>query len=210
MKTVRYIILLFLVAFQLPVFAQSVDVDGLLDDVAACIKADAPVRMDYSYKVYDEDGELLQVDKGLLCVDNERYALLMDNMMVWCNGATQWSYMREIDEIYVTDASADEAQNLSPLYAVECYREGYEASLADKGTCWFVELHAADEDVDVQCVELLVSKSDKRLEAMFIYMPGQGKIEVLLDGYTPRCGVSADAFECPLDEFPGVEVVDMR
>ena len=66
MKTVRYIILLFLVAFQLPVFAQSVDVDGLLDDVAACIKADAPVRMDYSYKVYDEDGELLQVDKGLL------------------------------------------------------------------------------------------------------------------------------------------------
>ena len=210
MKTVRYIILLFLVAFQLPVFAQSVDVDGLLDDVAACIKADAPVRMDYSYKVYDEDGELLQVDKGLLCVDNERYALLMDNMMVWCNGAVQWSYMREIDEIYITEASSDEAQNLSPLYVVESYRDGYEASLADTEDGWFVKLHTADEDADVQCVELLVSKSDKRLEAMFIYMPGQGKIEVLLDGYTPRCGVSADAFECPLDEFPGVEVVDMR
>ena len=210
MKTVRYIILLFLVAFQLPVFAQSVDVDGLLDDVAVGIKADAPVRMDYSYKVYDEDGELLQVDKGLLCVDNDRYVLLMESMMVWCNGAVQWSYMREIDEIYITEASSDEAQNLSPLYVVESYRDGYEASLADTEDGWFVELHAADEDTDVQCVELLVSKSDKRLEAMFIYMPGQGKIEVLLDGYIPRCGVSADAFECPLDEFPGVEVVDMR
>ncbi len=210
MKNLKYILLLLAIMLCLPLSAQRVDADALLDKVAADIKDNAPVRMDYSYKVYDDDGELLQVDKGMLCVDNERYALLMENMMVWCNGVAQWSYMREIDEIYVTEASSDEAQNLSPLYVVECYRDGYKSSLTDRGDCWFVKLQAADEEADVEKVELLVSKSNNRLEAMFIYMSGQGMVEVLLDGYTPKCVVPDDSFECPLDEFPGVEVVDMR
>ena len=208
----RHILFFLLAMLQLPLFAQKaeIDADAVLDKALATIKADLPVRMDYDYRVFDDNTELLLNDKGIIYIDVNRYALLMQDMKVWCDGVTQWSYMREINEVYVTDAEADEAQNLSPLYAVECYREGYDVSLTDKGIFWFVKLHAADEDADVQCVELHVAKSGNRLEAMFIYMPGQGKIEVLLDGYTPRCGVSADAFECPLGEFPGVEVIDMR
>ena len=210
MKNIKYILLLLAVMFQLPVIAQNVDADALLDKVAANIKADSPVRMDYSYMVCDDDGELLQSDKGVIYIDNSRYALLMQDMKVWCDGATQWSYMREIDEIYITDASSDEAQNLSPLYIVECYRDGYGASLLDKGSAWMVELKAADDEADVEKVELLITKNDNRLVQMLVYMPGQGCIDVELDGYVPACGAGIQTFECPLEEFAGVEVIDMR
>lgn len=208
MKNVKNILLLFAVMFQLQSFAQ--DGGALLDKVATGIKNDAPVQMDYSYNVYDDENQLVQEDKGLVCIDNERYALLMENMMVWCNGSTQWSYMREIDEIYITDAFSDEAQNLSPLYVMEHYREGYDVSFVDNGDIQVVKLNATEEDAEVSRVELFISKNNNRLNSMFIYMQGQGHIEVVLDGYLPDCGVSAELFECPLDEFPTAEVIDMR
>lgn len=209
MRNMKYILLLLVAMFRLPVFAQSPDAEALLDKVVAGIKADAPVRMDYIYNVYD-DGKLLQGDKGVIYIDGNRYALLMQDMKVWCDGATQWSYMREVDEIYVTEASSDEAQNLSPLHVMENYREGYNASLVTGETEWVVKLQAADEDADVKTVGLFIAKDNYRLVRMLIYMSGQGYIDVKLGGYDAKCSVTSDAFECPLDEFSGIEVIDMR
>lgn len=208
----RYILFLLVAMLQMPLLAQggNSEADALLDKVVAGIKAAAPVQMDYTYTVYDDESQLVQADKGVIFIDNDRYALLMEFMKVWCDGSTQWSYMREINEIYVTEASSDEAQNLSPLYVMEYYREGYEASMADKGDRVAVKLQAADSEADVESVELFITKESDMLVAMSIYMPSQGRIEVELDGYTPHCGVGSDAFVCPEADFPDTEIIDMR
>ena len=103
----RNLFFVFLAMLQLPLFAQmsAADANVVLDKALLVLKADLPVRMDYVYDVLDDERESLQGDKGVIYIDSDRYALLMQDMKVWCNGATQWSYMREIDEIYVTDAN---------------------------------------------------------------------------------------------------------
>ena len=97
----RYILFLFFAMLQLPLLAQkaSVDANIVLDKALASIKADLPVQMGYDYEVLGDDNELLQSDKGVIYIDNNRYALLMQDMKVWCDGETQWSYMREVDEV---------------------------------------------------------------------------------------------------------------
>ena len=64
--------------------------------------------------------------------------------------------------------------------------------------------------VAAEVVKLHIRKGDNRLVAMSIDMPGQGGVEVLLDGYTAKCGADSDVFVCPLDEFSTAEVIDMR
>ena len=208
----KYLLFFFLALFQLPLFAQKVDVDAdaVLDKALASIKAGLPVQMYYDYEVLDDENELLQDDKGIIYIDNNRYALLMQDMKVWCDGITQWSYMREVDEIYVTDADSDEAQNLSPLYVMEHYREGFSSSAVSEGGIVTVTLQALGEDGDFENVQLLVRESDCRLVSMIISMPGQGSVRVELDGYVEKCGVSDGIFTCPLDEFQSAEVIDMR
>ena len=207
----RYLLFFFLAMLQLSLFAQKVEVDAdaVLDKALASIKADLPVRMDYDYKVFDDNTELLMNDKGVIYIDNNRYALLMQDMKVWCDGETQWSYMREINEVYITDAAADEAQNLSPLYVMEHYRDGYSRSAVSKDGFTAVMLKAMNEDSDVECVLLLISEENYRLVSMIISMPGQGAVEIDLDGYVAKCGVD-DVFTCPLDDFREAEVIDMR
>lgn len=202
----------FIAMLQLPLFAQKaeVDADAVLEKALACIKADLPVRMDYGYEVLDDNAGLLQSDKGIIYIDNGRYALLMQDMKVWCDGETQWSYMREIDEVYITDAAADEAQNLSPLYVMEHYRDGFTRSATSYNGYTTVMLNAIDEESDVECVQLMISEKNHRLVSMIISMPGQGAVEVDLDGYVAKCGVADDAFVCPLDDYREAEIVDMR
>ena len=207
----RYILFLLIAMLQLPLFAQNGadKANALLDRALACLKADVPVRMDYTYRLLDEDGEAFQQDRGVIYVGNGRYALLMQDMKVWCDGATQWSYMREVDEVYVTDAASDEAQNLSPLYIMEHYRTGRTVSLADDGVVAVVTLQPMADD-GTESVELHIRNSDNRLVKMVIYMPGQGGIEVLLDGYAAKCGADDDVFTCPLDDYRAAEIIDMR
>ena len=207
----RYTLFLLLAMFQLPLFAQgaAVDASAVLDKALADLKKSLPVRMDYDYEVFDVDGEQLQSDKGIIYIDNNRYALLMQDMKVWCDGEVQWSYMREVDEIYVTDADSDEAQNLSPLYIMEYYREGCSASAVSEGGTVAVTLKSMSGG-DVESVQLFIRESDCRLVSMVISMPGQGSVLVKLDGYVANCGVGDKVFKCPVDGFAGCEIIDMR
>ena len=93
----RFVLLLFFIPFS--GIAQVLDADAVLDKAVAVMNADAPLQMDYSYTVYDEDNSVVMKDNGMMRLDGERYSVVMDKMGVWCDGETQWSYMLEIDEI---------------------------------------------------------------------------------------------------------------
>lgn len=201
-------ILLLIVLLPLSLFAQ--DVESVLDRAVDVLKNDAAVEMDYAYTVYDDDNEAVYNDRGVMKLDNERYSLLMDEMKVWCDGKTQWSYMKEIDEVYITTADSDEAQNLSPLYIIEKYKKEYSVTCAEKGACRLVTMSAADPDAEVSRVELLINNKDFRLAGIVIYMQSQGRVEVMLDNYKAKCNFGKKEYECPLEEFSTAEIVDMR
>ncbi len=64
----RYILFMLIAMLQLPLFAQNGadKANALLDRTLAGLKADVPVRMDYTYRLLDEDGGALQEDRGVI------------------------------------------------------------------------------------------------------------------------------------------------
>ncbi|MBR4848659.1 MAG: outer membrane lipoprotein carrier protein LolA [Bacteroidaceae bacterium] len=206
----KNIYLLLLLSFlSLCAKAQVLDADAMLDKAVEVMKADAPLQMDYSYTVYDDDGEVVVDDKGVMRLDGNRYSLVMDKMGIWCNGETQWSYMLEIDEIYITDSSSDEAQNLSPLFIMENYRNGCVKEVAMRDGMAVITLQAAEEN-GFEKVVLRIGAEDNRLKAMEIFMPGQGQVAIVLDKYQIKCNFAQEVYECPVEEFKTAEIVDMR
>lgn len=202
-------IFLFLMLFPLCASAQLLNADALLDEVVAAMKADAPLQMDYSYTMYDDEGTMVLQDRGVMRLEGNRYALVMDNMGVWCNGKTQWSYMSEIDEIYITDSSSDEAQNLSPLFIVENYRKGCTKEAQLQNGVAVVTLRTPDGS-DIESIVLYVDAENNRLKGIDVAMPGQGVMKILLDKYQIKCNFASDVYECPVEKYKTAEVVDMR
>jgi outer membrane lipoprotein-sorting protein len=186
------------------------DAVAFLDKAVAKLKADAAVHMDYGYSLYDDAGRLLQKDAGMMRIDGNRYSLLMDNMKVWCDGKTQWSYMRDVNEIYVTSAMSAEAQNLSPLNMMERFRENFLPTLKKEGGKSVVVLDGKSKDAEVGRVVLCFDGESCRLEGMTVYMMNAGHVEVVLSNYAAKCKFAESSYVCPVGEFPGVEIVDMR
>ena len=204
----KKIVFLFFALFPLVAVAQGC-AEALLEKAVAVIKSDAAVQMDYDYTVYDDDGVIVYSDNGTMKLDNDRYSLVMENMKVWCDGKVQWSYMKDIDEVYITGADSEEAQNLSPLYIMEKYRENYSMALVDKGASAMVVL-TSKEPEEVERLELVIDKETARLQGLFIYMPAQGKVEVFLNNYVAKCSFGRKEYECPVNAFPTAEIIDMR
>lgn len=202
-----FIFLLLFVPFS--GIAQVLDADAVLDKAVAVMNADAPLQMDYSYTVYDEDNSVVMKDNGMMRLDGERYSVVMDKMGVWCDGETQWSYMLEIDEIYITDSSSGEAQNLSPLYIMENYRKGCTKDVKLLDDNLFVTLYAP-ADSEFEKVVLRIDEASYRLETMNIFMPNQGYVEIILDKYQIKCNFASDVYKCPVEELDAAEIIDMR
>lgn len=202
-------IVVLLLLFPLFASAQVVDAEKLLDKAVETMKKDSPLQMDYSYTVYDETGDEVLEDKGVMRLDGNRYSVVMDKMGVWCDGKTQWSYMLEIDEIYITDSSSDEAQNLSPLFIMENYRNGSSKSAEMQDGVAVVTLQALSDN-GIEKVVLHVDSVTGRLKAMNVFMPGQGHVEIMLDKYQIKCNFADDIYRCPVKQFSTAEIVDMR
>ena len=205
----RKAILVLLLIFPLAVVAQG-GAATFIEKAVAKLKSDAAVHMDYGYAVYDEGGRLLQEDTGIIRIDGNCYSLLMDNMKVWCDGDTQWSYMRDVNEIYVTLANSEEAQSLSPLNIMERMRSVVSPQMKKNDGKVFLTFTDNPYETGVDDVMLCFDEKSARLERMTINLSGAGRGEVVLSNYAAKCSFSAASYVCPVDKFPGVEVVDMR
>lgn len=205
----RKAILVLLLIFPLAVVAQG-DAAAFIEKAVAKLKSDAAVHMDYGYAVYDEGGRLLQEDTGIIRIDGNCYSLLMDNMKVWCDGKTQWSYMRDVNEIYITSATSEEAQNLSPLNMMERFCKISSPVMKSENGKVVVALSNGSGEAEINKVVLRFDGNSYRLEGMSIYMTNAGRVEVCLSNYAAKCKFAESSYICPVENFPGVEVVDMR
>lgn len=199
-----------LLLMLLPLFgsAQVLNAEALLDKVISTMKTDLPLQMEYSYVVYDGDEEIDR-DKGVMKLEGCRYSLLMNKMAVWCNGETQWSYMHEVNEIYISDASSDEAQNLSPLFIMENYRNEC-AKKAELQNGDLVITLQAMSDSDVEKVVLFIDANRNRLKSLDVLISGQGNLKIVLDKYQVKCNFASNVYECPVKDYSTAEIIDMR
>ena len=189
------------------------DAHIILDKAVARIKADAGVKMDFLITLYDFSGEEQYSDKGVLKLDGEKYALLSDQMKLWCDGKTQWSYLASNNEIYISEPNADDARTFSPVHIMELYKEGYKSSMDKKLSTSSVDaitLVANARGLEIDKVTILMNKKTSQPEKLKVFYENGTSATIEIDSYKAKCKFSAKEFRCREKDFRGVEFVDMR
>jgi hypothetical protein len=193
--------------------AQGGKAEALLDKAVSAIKADAGVQMGFTIRMNDASGEEIFDDKGTLKMDGEKYVLLTDAMKLWCDGATQWSYLAQNNEIYISEPNADDARAFSPVHLMELYKHGFKCAIDSK-------LSTAKENAvtmteiargnDIKRVTVLLDKQNSLPVRLVVSYENGSTANIIVDSYKSKCRFTNKEFRCREKSFPGAEVVDMR
>jgi outer membrane lipoprotein-sorting protein len=191
----------------------------ILDKVASQAQADYPVKVsfDYTYESLQENQE--NTESGTLILQEDKFRLSVGESEVFCDGKTMWNHMESVNEVYISDAEENDADDefflSNPADLFTFYREDFKyrltRELSYEGKEYYeIDLFPNDLSKNYHTIKLLISKKDHRLfSAQALGKHGDNHSVVLKD-YQKKVSVTEGTFVFDPSAHPGVEVVDTR
>ena len=145
---------------------------------------------------------------GTIMVKGKKVQATTEVATIWFDGKTQWTYVKNNNEVNVSNPSEDELQALNPYTFINIYRKGFNYTMTTKGNSYEVHLTATDKKRNIQEMYITVNKTS--------YTPTQVKMKQR-NGWTTinisnlKATKLSDAiFSFNAKDYPRAEVIDLR
>ena len=196
----RICFLITTVLFSTITFAQTAK--NVLDKAAANITVKSGVQADF--KMTGSMGNT----SGTITIKGKKFHATTPQAIIWFDGKTQWTYMKNNDEVNVTTPTESQLQAINPYNFINLYKNGYDYTLNKSGKDYVVHLTASSEDKKIRELFITINKSS--------YQPSQVK---LLQGTKwtifdisnlKKQNISDSQFRFNAKDFPQAEIIDLR
>ena len=175
---------------------------SVLDKAAANITVKSGVQAEF--KMTGSMGNT----SGTIAIKGRKLHATTPQAIVWFDGKTQWTYMKNNDEVNISTPTEAQLQAINPYNFINLYKNGYTATLNSSGKDYVVHLTAATKDKKIRELFITINKTS--------YNPTQVK---LLQGTKwtifdikglKKQNLSDSQFRFNAKDFPQAEVIDLR
>ena len=185
------------------------------------VSAQQPMKareiLDKTAETYRKSGGISIVfggsQNGKLLLKGDKFHLITDEIETWFDGKTQWSYLKQNDEVNITTPTPEELQAINPYALVSAYRQGFDYHY--KGTTTYngkqgeTVVLSPKQKQELKSLTLTVSKTYEPLY-ISIQTSGGQKQEFIIRSFRPNLNLHDNAFRFNPKEYPQVEIIDMR
>lgn len=215
--------ILLIVAFQLSVFGQQDTMvhdpaaKTILDQVSTKIKSYQTFRVKFGYTLENTAQKSKEYYQGYLFVKGGKFKLILPIVEIISDGKTQWTYMKESNEVNITEPDPNEESALNPVKMFTIYEKGFKYRVKDEYTDKnrkVAEIDLYPEKPSEKKYSLIKLKINKNISQL-ISMKYQGKegtnytIEIL--DLKPNVKVNEKLFSFDKAKYPpNVQVNDLR
>lgn len=196
-------------------YAQDAKASAILDAMSAKYKAMKTFKADFAYTPVSSAGKLGRKRMGDIAVKGIKFKLNMVGQEIFNNGSEIYSFVKETNEVNVTEFDASADSQFSPANIYSIYKKGYKYTYKGEknlGTtkCDVIELIPLKGNGNVKKLEIAVNKSNKEIKQWKLW-DGNGSQTVFdIIQFTPNVPLSDSFFTFNTAKYPGVEVVDLR
>ena len=175
---------------------------SVLDKAAATITAQQGVKADF--KMTTTTGNT----SGTIAVKGKKFYATTPQATVWFDGKTQWTYMKNNDEVNVSTPTEAQLQAINPYNFINLYKHGYAYTINTSDTNYVVHLTANSTERKIK--ELFISVSKSNYQPTQVKML-QGKKWTTFDITNIKKQNIADSqFRFNSKDFPKAEIIDLR
>ena len=175
---------------------------NVLDKAATTITMKEGVKADF--KMSGSMGST----SGTIVIKGKKFHATTPQASVWFDGKTQWTYMKDNDEVNVSNPNESQLQAINPYNFINLYKKGYKATLNSSGNSHVVHLTASSAERKIK--ELFITVDKKTYQPTQVKLL-QGKKWTIFDITNLKKQATADAeFRFNAKDFPHAEIIDLR
>ena len=175
----------------------------ILDKTAAVVSNKAGVTASFtiSSKQYGNS-------TGTISVKGRKFYANTSVGVVWFDGKTQWTYVRQNDEVNVCNPTQADLQAINPYHFIYMYKNGYTTTMTSNAQNYVVTLKATSRKSGVQEMVITIGKQS--------YVPSQIKMlqgkqwTTILVSDFKKANLSDALFRFTPKAYPNAEIIDLR
>ena len=181
-------------------FAQTAK--SVLDKAASTITVKDGVKA--NFKMTNSHGNT----SGTILVKGKKFHATTPMATIWFDGKTQWTYMKNNDEVNISTPTEAQLQAINPYNFINLYKNGYTSTLNKSGKDYVVHLTASSDSKKIKELFITVDKNSYHPSQVKLL---QGKKWIIFDITNLKKESIADSqFRFNAKDFPNAEVIDLR
>ena len=175
---------------------------SVLDKAAATVSAKEGIKA--NFRLSGTHGNT----KGSIAVKGRKFYATTPQATVWFDGKTQWTYMKNNDEVNVANPTESQLQAINPYNFINLYKKGYNYTLNKSGNDYVVHLTASNPQTKIK--EMFISVDKKSYHPTQIKMLQGNKWTIFYITDLRKEALPDSQFRFNAKDFPTAEVIDLR
>jgi len=175
---------------------------SVLDKAAANITVKSGVQA--NFKMTGSMGNT----SGTLVVKGKKFHATTPQAIVWFDGKTQWTYMKNNDEVNVTTPTEAQLQAINPYNFINLYKNGYDCTLNKAGKDYIVHLTTSLKDKKIREMFITINKTSYQPTQVKLLQGTKWTIFDITD--LKKRNIPDSQFRFNAKDFPQAEVIDLR
>lgn len=150
---------------------------------------------------------------GKLLLKGEKFQLTTQDVTTWFDGQTQWSYLKQNEEVNISTPTPEELRAINPYTWLSLYKQGFNYRYSGVKTREGKQGHeivlTPQTKQDIQSITLLIGSD---YEPIYIgILPTEGQMqEFIVHNYRTQLNLNDNAFRFDKSKYPNAEIIDMR
>jgi len=187
----------------------------ILDKVSAHMKTFKTMYAEFQFILENNQEDITDKRYGKIWIKGNKYKIDMMGTITYFDGKTQWTYLKESNEVNVTNPDEEDDESINPAKIFDIYQKGFKVKfVAQKfeGTraIYVINLFPTDKSKPFSRITLKIDKDKKELYVFKRFDKDGNYYTIKIGKITPGKTMPDSMFTFNKAKYPGVEIIDLR
>jgi outer membrane lipoprotein-sorting protein len=187
------------------------DAEKLISEVLLNAKNNA-IKTDFSLIYSDKSIPNSQTTIGEFTLKGTKFVLEMDEMKVWFDGKTQWSFNSKNNEVTITEPSEKEIAETNPMAILSGFKSKSSISFSKINSTrnYIIEMLPKVKGSEILKIEVQVNKANKNLFSIRLTNKNGSSSLLTLNNFQQGITLPDKFFTFNFSKYKGVSENDLR
>ncbi len=198
----RLCLILFVMLSAMGIYAQNAaQARKILDKTAAMVgrKGGASANFSVSGKYGNSS--------GTISIKGNKFHAKTAQAIVWYDGKTQWTYMKNTQEVNVSAPTEAQQQSMNPYKFVNIYKNGFKLGMKNVSGGWQIHLYATNQSRTIK--EMYITIGKNYYPKTIKMRQGSGWTTISVSNFKAQ-NISDSVFRFNQKDYPQAEIIDLR